>query len=137
MSERRMRSGLPRVRPHHRSTSLARIGVAVTDHDGYAIATVTGEVDITTGFRLRDPLHDLVDRKIWNHVVDLRAVTFLDSTGLGILVGDHKRLRERDGSLQVVCAPGLVARVFRLTGVDRIVPVRQSVEEAINILTSA
>jgi len=109
----------------------------VADHDGYAIVTVTGEVDVTTGFRLRDPLHELVERTIWHHVVDLRAVTFLDSTGLGILVGDHKRLRERGGSLQVVCAPGLVARVFRLTAVDRIVPVRESVEEAVRILAQA
>jgi len=133
MSERRTRATGSRVRPH-RPASLTRLTVTVEDHDGYAVVTVVGEVDVTTGFRLRDPLHELVDRKLWHHVVDLRGVTFLDSTGLGILVGDHRRLRDRDGSLQVVCAPGLVSRVFRLTGVDRIVPVRQSVEDAVRIL---
>ena len=126
-----MNGRAPRVRRHHRTPSITRLSVTVTDYSGYSLVTVTGEVDVTTGFRLREPLHDLIDRAIRHHVVDLRAVTFLDSTGLGILVGDHKRLRERGGSLQVVCAPGLVSRVFRLTGVDRIVPVRPSVEEAV------
>jgi anti-anti-sigma factor len=114
--------------------SPARLSVAVTEHDGYAIVTVVGEVDVTTGFQLRDPLHDLLNRKLWHHVVDLTGVTFLDSTGLGILVGDHKRLRDRGGSLQIVCAPGLVSRVFRLTGVDRIVPVHRSISAAVQIL---
>jgi anti-anti-sigma factor len=131
MSDRRTRPGGPRIRPH---ASFTRLTVTVTDHEGYAVVTVVGEVDVTTGFQLRDPLHELAGRKLWHHVVDLQAVTFLDSTGLGILVGDHKRLRDRGGSLQVVCGPGLVSRVFRLTGVDRIIPVRKSVEEAVAVL---
>jgi anti-anti-sigma factor len=94
------------------------------------LITVVGEVDITTGSRLRDPLHDLLQRDVNHHIVDLRGVTFLDSTGLGILVGDHKRLRDRDGSVQVVCGPGLVGRVFRLTAVDRVIPVHETVEAA-------
>jgi anti-sigma B factor antagonist len=117
-----------------RSEPSVRLTVTVDEHDGYAVVTVVGEVDVTTGFRLRDPLHELVRRRLWYHVVDLRQVTFLDSTGLGILVGDHKRLRDRGGSLQVVCGPGLVSRVFRLTGVDRTVPVRRTVEDAVRAL---
>lgn len=122
-----------RIRPQ-RPQSMTRLTVSVAEPDGYAIITVVGEVDATTGFHLRDPLHELVSRRFLHHVVDLRKVTFLDSTGLGILVGDHKRLRDRGGSLQVVCAPGLVSRVFRLTGVDRIVPVRKTIEDAVHAL---
>ncbi len=130
MSDRR-----PRVRQP--SPGYTRLTVDVTEHDGYAVVTVTGEVDVTTGFQLRDPLYDLVTLKVHHHVVDLRAVTFLDSTGLGILVGNHKRLRDRGGSLQIVCGPGLVSRVFRLTGVDRIIPVRASVEDATTTIRRA
>ena len=79
---------------------------------------------------MREPLHELVEQRKYRHVVDLREVTFLDSTGLGILVSDHKRLRDRDGSLHVVTTPGIVSRVFRLTGVDRVVPLVATVEEA-------
>jgi len=135
MGDHRTRSAGARQGPYRAAASAARMSVSVAEHEGYAVVTVVGEVDVTTGFRLRDPLHELVSRKLWHHVVDLSAVTFLDSTGLGILVGDHKRLRDRGGSLQVVCTPGLVSRVFRLTGVDRVVPVRPSVETAVEILT--
>src|SRR5687767_1441324 len=125
MSERRNRVSWHRDKPE----SATRLAISVEEHAGYAVVTVAGEVDVITSSQLRDPLHDLIDRGLRHHVVDLRAVPFLDSTGLGVLVGDHKRVRDRGGSLQVVCGPGLVLRVFRLTGVDRIVPVRESVEE--------
>jgi anti-sigma B factor antagonist len=127
MGERRSRAGAQRGRPE----SFNRLAVSVEDHDGYAVIGVVGEVDVTTGSELRDPLQEAFNRGLWHHVVDLRAVTFLDSSGLGILVGDHKRLRDRGGSLQVVSGPGLVSRVFRLTGGDRVVPVRPTVEAAI------
>jgi anti-anti-sigma factor len=117
-----------------RPESFPRLDVTVEEHEGYAVVTVAGEVDITTGSQLRDPLLDLIDHGLWHHVVDLCAVTFIDSSGLGILVGDHKRLRERSGSLQVICGPGQVARVFRLTAVDRVIPVRDTVEAAVAVL---
>ncbi len=134
MGERRSRSNGSRLGAHRPAANPARLSVSVAEHEQYAVVTVIGEVDVTTGFQLRDPLHDLLLRQFSHHVVDLSAVTFLDSTGLGILVGDHKRLRDRRGSLQVVCVPGLVSRVFRLTGVDRVVPVRPSVESAVETL---
>lgn len=124
----------PRGARARQPASSARLTVTVSEHTRHAIVTVDGEVDVTTGSQLRDPLHDLLTRRHWHHVVDLRAVTFLDSTGLGILVSDHRRLRDRDGSLQVVCGAGLVSRVFRLTGVDRVIPVRRSVEDAVAVL---
>jgi anti-sigma B factor antagonist len=135
MGERRSRTSGSHGRPRSGPETFTRLTVTVADQEGYAVVTVVGEVDVTTGSQLRDPLRDLADRGLCDHVVDLRAVTFLDSTGLGILVGDHKRLRDRGGSLQVVCGAGLVSRVFRLTGVDRVVPVRDSVEDAVAILT--
>lgn len=135
MTERQTGAARPPSQPTAASEAASRLQVTVTDHDTYGIVTVCGEVDVTTGSELREPLHDLLRRGLLHHVVDLRDVTFLDSTGLGILVGDHKRLRDRDGSLQVVCGPGLVSRVFRLTGVDRVVPIRSTVEAAVDLLT--
>jgi anti-sigma B factor antagonist len=120
-----------------RPESFGRLRVTVDDREHYALVTVVGEVDVTTGSQLREPLHELVEQRKHRHVVDLREVTFLDSTGLGILVSDHKRLRDRDGSLHVVCQPGIVSRVFRLTGVDRVVPLVETVEEAETALAAA
>jgi anti-sigma B factor antagonist len=130
MRERQGRGGGPRGPARTRPESFGRLRVTVDERDQYSLVTVAGEVDVTTGSQLREPLLELVEQRRYRHIVDLREVTFLDSTGLGILVSDHKRLRDRDGSLHVVCAPGIVSRVFRLTGVDRVVPLVETVEDA-------
>jgi anti-sigma B factor antagonist len=134
MDDRRSRNGAPRLRPRTRSGTLAELVIAREDRGSYSILTLTGELDITTGARLRDALHDIVEDGISHHVVDLRRIKFLDSTGLGILVGHHRRLTEHGGSLQVICGPGLVGGVFRLTGVDQMIPVRDSLSAATTAL---
>ncbi|MFG1924132.1 STAS domain-containing protein [Cryptosporangium sp. NPDC048952] len=131
MRERQGRAVGARNAARSKPESFGRLRVTVDDREHYALVTVAGEVDVTTGTQLREPLHELVEQRKHRHVVDLREVTFLDSTGLGILVSDHKRLRDRDGSLHVVVTtPGIVARVFRLTGVDRVVPLVTTIEDA-------
>ncbi|MDQ1647197.1 MAG: anti-sigma factor antagonist [Cryptosporangiaceae bacterium] len=126
MDEHRGRNGAPRLRHRTRSGTLAEMAIAREDHGSAAVLTLTGELDVTTGAPLRDALHDLAEEGIAHHVVDLRQLRFLDSTGLGILVGHHKRLAEHGGTLQVITGPGLVGGVFRLTGVDQLIPVRDS-----------
>lgn len=126
MDERRGRNGAPRLRARTRAGTLAELDITREDHGACTVLTLTGELDITTGAPLRDALHDLVEAGVLHHVIDLRQLRFLDSTGLGILVGHHKRLAEHDGTLQVICGPGLVGGVFRLTGVDQFIPVRDS-----------
>src|SRR5947208_12473988 len=74
---------------------------AVGDH---TVLEVGGEVDVYTAPRLRERLIELVDGGAKHVVVDLSRVEFLDSTGLGVLVGALKRLRAVDGSLGLVCA---------------------------------
>ena len=137
MREGQGRSGGPRAAARAKPESFGRLRVDVADREGYALVTVAGDIDVTTASTLREPLHELVEQRRHHHVIDLREVTFLDSTGLGILVSDHKRLRDRGGSLHVVCAPGLVSRVFRLTGVDRVVPLAESLDEAEAALAAA
>ena len=63
-------------------------------------------------------------------VVDLGRVEFLDSTGLGVLVGAHRRLRARDGSLDLVCPHERLLKVFRITGLDNVFDIHASVEDA-------
>jgi anti-anti-sigma factor len=95
---------------------------------------VGGEIDIMTGPQLREPLHDLIGRGVLHHVIDLSDVTFIDSTGLGILVGERRRLRERGGSVRVVCGPGIARRVLHLTAVDRLIDIHDTVEAAVAAL---
>jgi anti-sigma B factor antagonist len=67
------------------------------------------------------------DRQV---VVDLGRVEFLDSTGLGVLVGALKRLRGVDGELSLVCAQERLLKIFRITGLDRVFTLYESVDAA-------
>jgi len=80
-----------------------------------------GEIDAFTAPSLRDDLRHLVeDVGAVNVVVDLEAVTFLDSSALGALVGVLRRLRERNGQLRIVQPVTAAARIFELTGLDAV-----------------
>ena len=65
-------------------------------------------------------------------VVDLEAVEFLDSTGLGVLVGGLKRVRAHEGSLRLVCTQERILKIFRITGLTKVFPIHSSVDEALS-----
>jgi anti-sigma B factor antagonist len=100
---------------------------AVGDH---TVLEVGGEVDVYTAPRLRERLIELVDAGAKHVVIDLSRVEFLDSTGLGVLVGALKRLRAADGSLGLVCAHERLLKIFRITALDRVFSLYDSVEAA-------
>ena len=85
-----------------------------------AVLRVAGEVDVYTAPRLRERVVQLLAGGVRHVVADLREVDFLDSTGLGALVGSLKRLREQDGSLRLVAGQERVMQVFRLTGAEEL-----------------
>jgi anti-sigma B factor antagonist len=85
--------------------------------------TVRGEVDVHTAPLLRVRLADLVKEGEERIVVHLDAVTFMDSTGLGVLVGAHKAQREHGGTLELVCSEPRLLRILRLTGLDRVLTI--------------
>jgi anti-sigma B factor antagonist len=73
----------------------------------------------------------LISSGVSHVIADLRAVEFLDSTGLGAIVGGHKRLRTIEGSLILAASPERITRLFRITGLDRAFMLSPSVPEAI------
>ena len=83
--------------------------------------------------RLREPLFELAasGRPL---VVDLDQVSFIDLAGLAALVGTAKRAAARGGSLHVACARPQIRRLFRLTGLDRQVPLARTMDEALEAL---
>jgi anti-sigma B factor antagonist len=96
-----------------------------------AVLRVGGEVDVYSAPQLRERVIQLLADGIRHIIADLHEVDFLDSTGLGVLVGSLKRLREQDGSLKLVTSAGRIPRLFRLTGLDRAFELCPSVPQAI------
>src|SRR5690348_1474421 len=88
--------------------------------DGIEVIDVQGEIDIYTAPRLRELLIALVSRGDYQLVVNLDEVGFLDSTGLGVLVGGLRRVRAHDGSLDLLCAQQRILNIFRITGLAEV-----------------
>ncbi|NHC15758.1 STAS domain-containing protein [Motilibacter deserti] len=95
------------------------------------VVEVGGEIDVYTAPRLREQLVDLVADGKYHLVVDMERVDFLDSTGLGVLVGGLKRVRAHDGSLRLVCTQERILKIFRITGLTKVFPIHDSVEDAL------
>ena len=96
-----------------------------------AVLRVTGEVDAYTAPMLRDRIRELADKDAVHLIADLSQVDFLDSTGLGALVGGLKRLREARGSLTLVIDAPRILRIFQLTGLTKVFAIHSSVVDAI------
>ncbi|GAA4153040.1 STAS domain-containing protein [Actinomadura keratinilytica] len=101
------------------------------------IVKISGEVDVFTSPRLRETLLDIIDEGGVHLVIDLGEVTFLDSTGLGVLVGIYHRLRGRDGTMAFVGVNDRVRRVFHVTQLTKIFVLHRDLEEAIAAHESA
>jgi anti-sigma B factor antagonist len=97
---------------------------------GYPVVEVGGEIDVYTAPKLRETIVALVDAGQYHLVVDLERVEFLDSTGLGVLVGGLKKLRAHDGSMQLICTQERLLKIFRITGLDRVFTLYGSVDAA-------
>jgi anti-sigma B factor antagonist len=95
------------------------------------VISVSGEIDVYTAPSLRERLNELVAAGHYDLVVDMEGVEFLDSTGLGVLVGGLKRVRSHDGTLRLVCTQEKILKVFRITGLTKVFPIFGSLSEAL------
>jgi anti-sigma B factor antagonist len=95
------------------------------------VVEVGGEIDVYTAPKLREQLVDLVADGKYHLIVDMQNVDFLDSTGLGVLVGGLKRVRAHDGSLRLVCSQERILKIFRITGLTKVFPIHDTVDEAL------
>lgn len=95
------------------------------------VVEVGGEIDVYTAPQLRTALNDAVADGARRIVVDMSGTEFLDSTGLGVLVGGLKRVRTLDGDLELVCSSEKILKVFRITGLTKVFTLHDSMEEAL------
>ena len=102
------------------------IEVTVGHLGSVPVVAVTGEIDVTSAPVLRDALAGQTTAESPRIVVDLRGVTFLDSTALGVLVGAHKQCRERGGELLLAVSEPRIVKIFEITGLTKVFPIVDS-----------
>jgi anti-sigma B factor antagonist len=100
-----------------------------TDH--VALRPV-GELDAYSVAQFREAFDELSGEA--RLIVDLSAVQFMDSAGLGALIGGIRKVRENDGRISVLSTVPSITRLLHTTGFDRIVPVKEDLAEAIEVL---
>ncbi len=108
--------------------------IEVSDDDVVTVCRPAGELDAMTVTEFRERLVGLADRP--HLVIDLCEVPFMDSTGLGALIGGIRRIRDAGGDAAVACNRPAVLRLLHTTGFDRMVTVTDTVPEAITALTA-
>jgi anti-sigma B factor antagonist len=98
---------------------------------GRTVIEVGGEIDVYTAPRLRERIAELVADGHHHLVIDMENVDFLDSTGLGVLVGGLKKVRAQDGSMQLICTQERLLKIFRITGLAKVFAIHGSQAEAL------
>ncbi len=97
----------------------------------YTLVELTGEADITTNDMLRDLLEAQIARKPGFLIIDLAALRFMDSTALHVILTASRSLAGQGGTLALASPTRVVAATLRLSQAARMVPVYESLQEAL------
>lgn len=103
----------------------------VTTRGPQTVVSLTGEIDLSNHAALRAGLNDLIVRGSVDLVLDMSEVSFVDSTGLGALIGTRRRVHAFHGSLAIVLADPATRRVFEITGLDKVFDLHPTLDSAI------
>jgi len=93
--------------------------------------SVEGEIDVYTSPKVKEALNDLINKKHYNLIVNLESVSYIDSTGLGVLIGALKKVKENNGDIKLVCTNMQLKKIFDITGLVKIFGIFASEAEAL------
>jgi anti-sigma B factor antagonist len=92
---------------------------------------IEGEIDVYTSPKVKEALNDLIQKGNYNIIVNLEGVSYIDSTGLGVLIGALKRVKENNGDIKLVCTNLQIKKIFDITGLIKIFEIYDSEELAL------
>lgn len=100
---------------------------------GAMLIRLSGEIDLAVADNLRSSMEEKLDQnpEVKHIVVNLSGVTYIDSSGLGVLLGRYRRLSREGGGMSVVGASPAVRKIIEMSGLLRIMKEFQSEEEAV------
>lgn len=108
--------------------------IEVDQQATHTVCRPVGELDAYTVSAFRESLGELATHP--RVVIDLSAVPFMDSAGLGALIGGIRRAREHGGEVAVACSRPTLTKLLHTTGFDRIVPVTETLDAAVAAVSS-
>ncbi len=102
------------------------------DKDNSLIMTISGEIDHRYAVRIRNE----ADRRIVTYpdkhfVIDLTNVTFMDSSGIGVIIGRYKLIKSFGTSLSIVSTNPTLEKILSMSGIEKIIPIHKTLKEAI------
>lgn len=97
----------------------------------WTVVRLSGEIDLDTGALVRDALLNTISAGGHRLVLDMTEVTFIDSSGLNVLVSTYRRLQLVDGDIRLVISSNRVLDTFQMTGLDRFFTIAPTVEDAL------
>lgn len=108
------------------------LNIDVKSEDGGSrlVFALRGSLDLATAPTVRAALTEATEKGTHDLIVDLSQLEFLDSTGLGVLIGAHRRTAERVGSFRLVASEGSILRLLNITGLIAVFAVYRTLEDA-------
>jgi anti-sigma B factor antagonist len=100
--------------------------------DDIHVVAVAGEIDLFTAPEFKQHVGAPIEEGVGTVVVDLSETTFIDSSSLGVLIAAHRRLAAQGGSLTVVCTHDAIVKTFRITGLDGVFRIVDSLDDALD-----
>ncbi|HOO55655.1 MAG TPA: STAS domain-containing protein [bacterium] len=111
------------------------VKMEVKREEDYILFSVTGEIDLYNAKQLKDKVNTTTENaKTQNLILNLLEVDYIDSTGLGILIGIKRRTSENNGKMVLVLVSERISKLFEITGLSNIFVIKSSIQEAVEEL---
>ena len=100
-------------------------------HSDIAVVQVHGPLDTVASYTFQEKMHTLIESGLYKYVVDLQALEYISSAGIGVFPGMLNELRQHNGGLIFVRVPTKTYKLFEMIGLMTLFPVMESVEQAV------
>ena len=107
------------------------IQIEIKEEKCFPVLQVTGEVDVYTAPKLKSRILDQIDSGNYKMIIDLGGVDFMDSSGLGVLVGGLKRVGPHKGKIILTTNKSNILKIFKITGLDKVFDIYENLEDAL------
>jgi anti-sigma B factor antagonist len=103
----------------------------------YPVVEVTGEIDVYTSPVFKGAIYDPILQGFRHVIVDMSRVTYMDSSGFGILLGACKQVKPKGGTISLVGCNDMITRMLNITRLSTIFNLTQSLDEAVQSIEDA